>query len=450
MAHQLAEAHPDLATALYLVNKWIRKRIHDTHQPGLAVGIVYDGELLWGEAYGQADVADGTSLTLDTRFRIASITKTFTAVAMLQLYEQGKLRFDDPVSNYLDWFNLHYADAPPITLYHLLTHTSGLPRDATVPHWTEDRFQTWAELVETTQEREPVAPPLQRFGYSNLGYSLLGGVIEVVSGQPWDDYVQAHILEPLDMRDTIPTPMGDEPNLATGYLRYDDAYERAAAPFVETKGFSASASFASSVNDLVKYARLHLGKEPFLLSDYSLRDMHRPHWVNEDWQGGYGLGSDISRVNGVTLSGHTGGYKGYLTAFSLCREHSVGVIVLSNSINSDPFGYVEHIYKWVLPEVLKATGKDKPEPDVAWQRYTGTYKGDWGKVMVVIRNKQLEMISLDDMDMPSAVLEPTGEAHTFKCYERGNPVETVRFELGDDGSVVRLWNRSEYLRREDD
>ena len=177
-------------------------------------------------------------------------------------------------------------------------------------------------------------------------------------------------------------------------------------------------NFQAGMKDLVKYARLHLGKEPFLLSDYSLRDMHRPHWVNEDWGGGYGLGSAISRVGGVTLSGHMGGYKGYLMAFSLCREHSVGVIVLSNSISSDPFGYVEQIYKWVLPEVQKATRKDKPEPDAAWQRYTGTYKGDWGEVMVVVRNKQLEMISVDDMDMPLAVLEPTDEAHTFRSDEQ--------------------------------
>ena len=111
MPHQLIENHTDLGTAIDILDRWIGNTMHKHHQPGIAIGIVYDGELLWGKGYGYADIETQTPVTLDTRFRIASITKTFTATAIMQLRDAEKLSLDDPVSNYLDWFNLRYKGA---------------------------------------------------------------------------------------------------------------------------------------------------------------------------------------------------------------------------------------------------------------------------------------------------------------------------------------------------
>src|SRR5690606_6470908 len=113
-------------------------------------------------------------------------------------------------SQHVEWFNLRYEDAPAITIRHLLTHTSGLPRDASTPHWTENVFQSWEDVIETTRERRPKMPPEQEFSYSNLGYSLLGAVIETVSGETWQGYIQRHILAPLDMDNTVVALRGDE------------------------------------------------------------------------------------------------------------------------------------------------------------------------------------------------------------------------------------------------
>ena len=231
--------HPDLSTAVDLLDKWAGRHQHESHLPALALGLVYQGELLWGKAYGHANLESQTPATLESRFRIASISKTFTATAIMQLYEAGKLRLDDPLSKYLDWFNLQYPDAPAISIYHCLTHTSGLPRDATIPHWTENVFQSWDEVIATTKSRQPMLPPLQEHSYSNLGYTLLGGVIEAVSGMAWGDYIQRNILDPLGMSNTIVTPNGSEGNLATGYLAYDANYRRAPVPFIDTRGFFA-------------------------------------------------------------------------------------------------------------------------------------------------------------------------------------------------------------------
>jgi CubicO group peptidase (beta-lactamase class C family) len=444
MISEFVSDNAELATAVNLLDKWVAKRVHDRHQPSVALGIVHNGDLIWGKGYGYANLEQQIPVTLDSRFRIASISKTFTATSIMQLYDAGKLRLDEPISNYLDWFDLQYPDAPAITIYHCLTHTSGLPRDATIAHWTENHFQSWEEVVETTKTRQPIMPPLQDFSYSNLAYTMLGGVIEAVSGESWGDYVQNHILNPLGMSDTIPLPDGSESNLVIGYLPFDENHQRKAAPFVDSRAFSPSTSMASSVKDLVKYAKFHLSKgQTPILSAYSLRDMHRPHWIYENWQGGYGLGISSMRINDWTISGHNGAYKGFLTMFSVCREHDFAVITLTNALASDPFSYTERAYKLVLPEVIKITAKTQ-EPEPQWQKYVGSYANDWSDFEVVIRNGQLQTLVLDYIDMPPTVLEATDDPTVFINRVPGNPGGTSRFELDEDGNVLRLFTRNEY------
>lgn len=439
----------DLSTAITLLDKWLARKIHSTHQSGLAMGIVHNGELTWGKGYGYANIEEKIPVTLDTRFRIASITKTFTAVAILQLYDAGKLRLDDPLSKYLDWFELRYPDAPEITIYHCLTHTSGLPRDATIPHWTENEFQDWDELVRTTKTRQAMMSPLQDFSYSNLGYSLLGGVIQAVSGEQWEDYIHTHIVAPLEMDNTLVAPNGSEGEFALGYLAPMEDFSRQAVDFIETKGFSPSASVASSIHDLVKYARFHLSKgQTPILSGYSLREMHRVHWVNDDWEGGYGFGTRTWRIGDYTVSGHTGGYKGFMTMFSVCREHDFSVIALTNSVDSSPYLYVEQAYKLILPEILKITTKSQVA-DPIWLDYVGTYLNDWGNTEVVIRNGQLQMLSLDTINEIPIILVPTDTADTFIIKVSGNPGETVKFVRDDSGAVVRYNSRNEYAIKQE-
>ena len=159
---------------------------------------------MWGGGFGYADIETKKPVTLDTRFRIASISKTFTAVGILQLRDAGALCLDDPVSKYLDWFDLQYEGAPAITVRNLLTHSSGLPRDSHNPMWTECDAPAWDEFVRALQTRPPTRPPYDKFAYSNVGYSLLGGIIEQVSGESWASYLQRNIVDPLGMSDTLP------------------------------------------------------------------------------------------------------------------------------------------------------------------------------------------------------------------------------------------------------
>lgn len=448
MPHPLLEEHPDLATVVTVLDTWIAHTMHKSHQPGLAIGLIYDGELLWGKGYGFADVETQNPVTLDTRFRIASITKTFTATAIMQLRDAGKLGLDDPVAQHLDWFNLRFDDAPKITIRNLLTHTSGLPRDSHGPMWTECNAPDWDEFVAKIRERQPTRPPYDKFAYSNLGYSLLGGIIEAVSGQSWAAYLQQHILNPLEMSATYPVPNADDARLANGYSRFDGDYTRRTMPFFLMNGFEASANFASSINDLVKYMRFHLSKgQTPILSGHTLRDMHRIHWLYDKWDGGYGLGLGLYKIKDWVISGHSGGYPGYLTHFTVCREHNAGVIVLTNAVDSNPFQYTEQAYKLVLPEIIKATKKAEPEADPVWEKYVGDYVSDWSYDKVLIRDGQLQVVSLDYMDDPPTTLKPTDEAHVFVIQAQNQSNETVRFELDADGNVFKIWYRNEYSLR---
>ena len=447
MPHPLLNEHANLATAIDILDGWAAHQRARKRQPGIAIGIVYNGELLWGAGYGMSDIDSQTPVTLDTRFRIASITKTFTATAILQLRDAGKLRLDDPVSEHLDWFDLRYEDAPPITIRNLLTHSSGLPRDSANPMWTDCQAPDWDTFVADTRHRQPTRAPYAAFAYSNLGYSLLGGVIAAVTGETWADYLQANVLDPLDMTETRPVPRADDPQLATGYTRERENGTRDALPFWIMKGFEASANFASSVKDLVKYAAFHLGERgEEVLSAYSLLDMHRVHFLNEGWEGGYGLGLGLYRLKDRVISGHGGGYPGYLTAFSLCRELKAGVIVLTNSLGGDPHDYVSQAFKLVLPELAKLQ-KEESQASADWARYVGDYESEWARQKVVIRDGQLQLLSLDWLSEDPTILEPTDQPHTFRLKQKGQSNETLRFELDETGAVIRMWERNEYSLR---
>jgi CubicO group peptidase (beta-lactamase class C family) len=168
--------------------------------PGIAVGVVSDQELVWSAGFGYANVAEKTPMTPTTKFRMASHSKMFAAIAIMQLREQGKLRLDDPVSKYLPWFTAKPAgdDDGPITIEQLLSHSSGLQREAG-DHWTSYEFPTADELRRLYADRQAAFAPSVRWKYSNLAYAIAGMVTEQVSGEKWADYVDRNIFKPLGM-----------------------------------------------------------------------------------------------------------------------------------------------------------------------------------------------------------------------------------------------------------
>lgn len=164
------ENHPEVAANLQIIETWIESQLEYNNLPGLSVAIVYDQELVWKKGFGYADVEKRTPMTPQTLFRIASVTKLFTSTAIMQLRDQGKLRLDDPVEKYLPWFKINnrFPDAPTITIHHLMTHTSGLPREAAFLYWTDHKFPTLEQIKEKLPQQESIYPAETKWKYCKL------------------------------------------------------------------------------------------------------------------------------------------------------------------------------------------------------------------------------------------------------------------------------------------
>ncbi len=172
--------------------------------PGLSAAIVHDQDLLWSGAFGFADLGESRNRrSADTIYGICSISKLFTGIAVMQLRDQGKFQLDDPVSSLLPWFNLQQAfeGSPEITLRNLLTHASGLPREADTPYWVgpDFPFPTREQVRELLGGQATIYAADRYHQYSNLGLSLVGEIVAEKSGQGYDAYVDEHILGPLGM-----------------------------------------------------------------------------------------------------------------------------------------------------------------------------------------------------------------------------------------------------------
>ena len=443
-----------------LFSAWVEAQRAYKNLPGLAVSVVVEKELVWAQGFGYADVARQRPATPDTIYRIASITKLFTAVAIMQLRDQGKLQLDDPVVAHLPWFNMPnpYADAPVMTIRHLLTHTAGLPREAAFPYWTDGQFPTLAQIQASVGQQITAVPPETRFKYSNLGLSLAGAIVAQVASLPYETYVQEHILRPLGMSSTFVESIDPHhERLAVGYgRRLPGKLERDIMPFTDCRGITPAANMATTVSDLARFASFHLGDgavgEHRLLRQRTLREMQRVHWLNPDWQSGYGLGFSIARQKDKTYIGHGGAVLGYRTLLRLCPAEDTAVIVLTNADDGDPLAYVDKLFQWVVPPILAGLRpKSATLPDPAWQRYVGKYRDAWGDMQILMQNGELMALDPSQPDPLLATIRfiPVAE-HTFRMEsENGflSPDELATFEVDGDGRVTRVRLGNTFMER---
>ncbi len=448
---------PTVASSLRLFEIWVQQHMAYHHQPGVAIGIVHDQQLVWAKGFGQRDVERRLPVTTETVFRIASITKTFTATAIMQLRDAGKLQLDDPVVKHLPWFQYRnrHPDAPVITIRHLLTHTSGLPRESDFPYWTDRRFPTRDAMIEKLRTQESVFAPETEYKYSNLALALAGEVVTAVSGESYADYVHRHILEPLGMTSTsVRTEDIVRARLATGYgIRLPDG-SQPVAPETDSRGLTPAANMSSTVEDLARYVALQLREGPKggaqILTGSTLREMHRVHWLDADWSSGRGLGFGVWRQGERTLVGHGGWVAGHRTQIAVDPAAKIGVIVLTNSDDGGPGSYTRQAFDLVAPAIERAVAEAEPVALATPDRYAGTYHDPdgWLTDFLVFDGR---LVLYGHSYPPSrdpkgslVDLTPEGE-HTFRMTGENGNGELVVFELRDDGTVARVKVGANYL-----
>ena len=439
-------ANPDVVGAERLFSAWMEGQRAYRGLPGVVVGVVVDQQLVWAQGFGDADVEGKIRMTPDVKFRMASHSKLFTATSIMQLRERGKVRLDDRVEQHLPWFQVKPAgeDDGPITIEQLLTHASGLPREAG-DHWTTNEFPTADQLRALMPAREAPYAPQVRWKYSNLAYSVAGMVVETVSGERWADYVQRHIFDPLGM--TSSSVDTDVPGLAKGYGRRMPDGSRQRFPFVDARGMAAATGITSTVGDMAKFVSAQFRRGPMggaqILSTASLREMHRVRSLENTWTSGNAIGFAVTRVGDKTYVGHGGGYPGYTTQTLIDLEAKVGVIVLTNAQDSDPTAIARQLMSSVGEAAAKAS-LAKPTVlawDPQWARFAGLYRSRGGESQIVLLNERLVMITPNatTLDNPGT-LEPLG-GNRFRLGARtggGAVGEVVRF-VEENGRVVRLY-----------
>lgn len=366
-----------LEAALPEVEKAFEKFWQERKTPGLVFGVVIDGEIVRMKGFGVARITTSTLVTPDTVFRIASMTKSFTALAILKLRDEGQLSLDDPVSKWIPEFaRMSYPtkDSPPITIRHLLTHGAGFPEDNP---WGDRQLGVSDEtLARWLKAGIPFStPPNTEFEYSNYGFALLGRIVTRASGMPYRDYLEKQILAPLGMRASTLEP-GAVPRsvVATGYRREGDSY--AEEPLLPHGAFGAMGGLLTSAHDLGKYVAFMLSAFPARddadlgpVRRSSVREMQQPWRANFFAVGrptpdeplmavagsyGYGLGARRDCRFGHIV-GHGGGLPGFGSYMGWLPEYGVGIFAMTNLTYAGPASAVDEAF-----DILRKTGALKP------------------------------------------------------------------------------------------
>jgi D-alanyl-D-alanine carboxypeptidase len=398
--------------------------------PGAAVLVARGDTVLFRGARGEADVDAHTPLRPDSVFRIGSVTKQFTAAALLTLVEDGRVRLDDPLSRYLP----DYPNGDHITLLQLLNHTSGVKTYSNLPGYAEGTIRqdfTTAQLIALFKDQPADFAPGSNWSYSNSGYALIGAVIEVVTGMPWHVYLEQRLFEPLGMHHT---GYGHEPRFANqqvnGYA-YEGDMLRPALPMSMTQPYAAGA-LVSNVDDLLIWNRaLHEGR---ILRNETYTQMITPIGVAAQPEIGYGFGIFSDTMRGRPMLQHGGRIFGFISTLTYLPGPDITIVVLEND---DARTGVEE--SDALSRRLAAFALSEPYPAptpitvsaAALQEAEGVYRFD-GEVVRTLRVVDGALTAQRD-GRPRIVLTPIA-ADDFLYADGFN---RIKLERDAEGRVVR-------------
>lgn len=391
-----------------------------------------DGHRVWSHAI---------EASTDTQFRIGSLTKTFVAVLVMRLRDEGRLGLDDPLEE-------HLADAPirGVTIRQVLSHTAGLASETPGPWWERTPGELRPELADLVGDAPLKHPSGSRFHYSNPGYALLGAVVEALRGRPWPDVLQGEVLDPLEMTRTsfIPT----EPH-ARGWAVHPWA-DVVLPEVVEDVGRMAPAGqLWSTAEDLCRFAGLLMGGAAGVLSADTVAEMREPRSAPESdsWESSYGLGVQLLRKPERMLAGHTGSMPGFLCTLWVSVEDDVGAAALANTTSGLTIGALVADLVGIVAEReprIRPPWRPLAEVDTSLLELTGPwFWGPTGYALKLEADRHFQLAALSGTGSRNARFRPAedGTWIGLNGYFAGETLRPVRDEEGrlshlDIGSFV--------------
>ncbi|WKN46572.1 serine hydrolase [Nocardioides sp. Arc9.136] len=397
--------------------------------PSVVAGLVRDGEPVWRDAYG-AEAVPGHD-PFDVQYRIGSITKTMTAVLVLQAVREGLLGLDDPASVVLGE-DVAYADR---TLRTLLAHSSGMQSEPAGPWWERSAGRSWEELAALHDGSGAAFPAHQEFHYSNLGYALLGEVVARVRGTTWWEAVEGRLLAPLGMTRTSYLPVGAA---AQGWSVHPYESTLVPEPATDTGAMAPAGQVWATLTDLARYAVFLLDGHPDVLSPAELRQAFGPQSGNPTDGLGYahGLGFQLLPGGSGTLAGHTGSMPGFLAAVLVDpRRRSGGVVLTDATAGCSPAA--------VVTDLLEELERCEPTVAPAWTPspalppplvgVPGVWH--WGNTAIVFAMEGTELVARRAGQELYRFAVRGGRVLGLSGYHAGEELHVVR---RPDGSVGHL------------
>jgi CubicO group peptidase (beta-lactamase class C family) len=425
------------------LDAYFGKASKDWGIPGMSVGIVKDGEIVFSKGYGVLEVGKPEKPDGNTLYAIASNSKAFTSSIIAMLVQEGKLKWDDKVRKYLPWFELYDPNVSrEITIKDLLCHNSGLGTFSGDVIWYKSDL-TSEEIIKRVKYLPNQFNFRDGFGYSNLMYITAGEVIKTVTGKTWGQNLQDRILDPIKMDRTIYSlsKLKEKGNFAMPHAFEEE--KNIPIPYVNWEEVGALGGIISSVNDIGKWMIFNMnhgitGKDTLLTSSSvnMLWKMHNPFMVDQTKSNetkthfrGYGLGWSLADFHGRLRVSHTGGYDGMISAVTMIPDEKLGVVVLSNGMNPPTTAITNYVLNaylgleekdWsaqMLEQNKKRQTEDKrisdrmekrvagTNPSLPLEKYTGVYNSlIYGKIEVKPENGKLRLYFEHTPDL-SATLE---------------------------------------------
>ncbi|MFD1860068.1 class A beta-lactamase-related serine hydrolase [Aeromicrobium camelliae] len=352
------------------------ERLHREHVerrlPSVTAAVVATDEVVWAGAVGARDGRDGAAVDRATRYRIGSITKTFVAVAVLRAREQGLLDLSTRVRQLLpDAAHASFAD---VTVAQLLTHTSGLQAETRGPWWERTPGLDWPTLRDSALRL--AHPPGTRFHYSNVGYAILGRIVEQLHGRPWFDVVRDEVLAPIGAADAMSLRPDTSAAVPLAVHPHEDLLH--AEPEFDAGAMAPAGQVWSSIDGLARWARFALSDGEGLLSPATMDLMRVPLAVDDrlgaGWDSAQGLGWRIWHDGARRYVGHGGSMPGFLATLKVEPERGIGVVVLTNTTHG--LGELADGLLREAESVVPSPAALHPQPSATVRELLGTWY--WG------------------------------------------------------------------------